>query len=97
MSALPLKADMFSVRNDVRLVPLADIAATSSRGVTESRKRYAAQPDAERYATGQSGGLASCRASTLAASALDPFARSSRRRRSPYSEAKRAIRRHKSA
>jgi hypothetical protein len=26
MSALPLKADMFSVRNDVRLVPKADIA-----------------------------------------------------------------------
>jgi hypothetical protein len=25
MSALPLKADMFTVRNDVRLVPLADI------------------------------------------------------------------------
>ena len=31
MSALPLKADMFSVRNDVRLVPKADLLQRADR------------------------------------------------------------------
>ena len=55
-------------------------------------RRYR-QPDAERSAMGHSSGLASCRASTLTASSLYPFAMPSKRRRSSYSEAKSAIRR----